>query len=177
MGFSKTVKFFAIFYTLFFALPTYALEGRGEKIYNRMLNEFVIEVNQKHGLKYMGGGGAMKNEIKKTSFLFSYEGPMSLDEARSIFVEISQDWLEWINENEDLREYLLVYPFEPENIDIGLMHRNFSEANLDVDCIAGVSVLEDKVHFRIFDPEIKRLKNISIESYSELMSQDSSGHE
>ncbi|SCA62459.1 hypothetical protein SCG7109_AA_00480 [Chlamydiales bacterium SCGC AG-110-M15] len=162
---------------IFFFAPAYALEGRGEKIYNRMLNEFVIEVNQKHGLKYMGGGGAMKNEIKKTSFLFSYEGPMSLDEARSIFVEISQDWLEWINENEDLREYLLVYPFEPENIDIGLMHRNFSEANLDVDCIAAVSVLKEKVYFSVYDLDDENLKDISIESYSELMSQGSSRSE
>ncbi|SCA62454.1 hypothetical protein SCG7109_AA_00450 [Chlamydiales bacterium SCGC AG-110-M15] len=177
MGFSKKVKFFAIFYTLFFALPTYALEGRGEKIYNRMLNEFVIEVNQKHGLRYMGGGGSMKGKIKETSLYFSYDRPFSIDEIREVYKGVSSDWLEWINTNDELTEYLEVAPFGMMNIDITLMHKSFVEGTLDPSKIAVVGRVDDNIYFKIFDFSVDELKNVSVESYSELMSQGSSRSE
>ncbi|SCA62455.1 hypothetical protein SCG7109_AA_00460 [Chlamydiales bacterium SCGC AG-110-M15] len=152
-------------------------QDRDMDIYNKCLHEFAIETNQNYGLKYLGGGGRMCNKIEQTSLLFSFHNDLSLDEARSIFVAISREWLEWINENEDLREYLAVYPFERNNIEIALVHNNFTDAGVNPACIVTVGVVNDRVFFNRYDIESQETVQVSVESYSELMSQGSSRSE
>ena len=58
------------------------------------------------------------NLYKEMGLLFKVQGPISKEEGRRILVDSVQEFLRQVNTHPDFRQFMHVYPFTPENIDI-----------------------------------------------------------
>lgn len=78
------------------------------------------ELTRKYGFKLVGIGGGtnLENKIHTISMSLQLNHPLSIEEARKMMVDSTSILLSKINNNDDIRSLLAVYPFPIENISI-----------------------------------------------------------
>lgn len=89
-------------------------------IARKIMRQFVKDMHNKNGYTCTSSGGAFMHNISKIQLGFETLGPKSQNELRIELVEMVEDFLNRINSNVEIREYLVNYPFRAENLDFGL---------------------------------------------------------
>ena len=89
-----------------------------EKIVNRVLNIGASNLKKKYGLIPIGSGGQMMYEVKKLRLVFNYPNPLTENQAKVLVINATEEFLQVINNEEPLRQYLANYPFGPKNVEI-----------------------------------------------------------
>ena len=85
------------------------------------MSSFAKEVKATNNLQLLGMGGGFLNRINKLSLTFSSEEAPTVDEARMIFFDLSTRFLSRVNQNEEIRPYLVDYPFTIENLELMIL--------------------------------------------------------
>ena len=82
------------------------------------MNDYATQLRKNEGLFLSGVGGGMINNIDLISMTFVCCRKTSIDEARNLYVQVMQGYLQRINRDEEIRPYLVQYPFTWDNIDL-----------------------------------------------------------
>src|SRR4051812_9185304 len=83
------------------------------------------KIAKKHGMRVAGIGGGAVDGITSMSVSFDRWGPlMSREMARKLSVECIDQFVENVNEDHAVRQYLSIYPFPRDMVSIYIFNRD-----------------------------------------------------
>ena len=138
------------------------------KIADNIIKTTSDRLSKKYQMHLMGVKSGMMGCVKLMGIHFQVNRSLSKEEARTIIVDSAQSFLEDINQNESIRPFLQVYPFDLKHIEIvvfisTLGNGTFYHPNLSV-----ISVVDGKIEYSINDPDHKyRYKLEECESFED----------
>ena len=145
----------------------YVHDYKKEIITDKILNDVAAELRKRYSLYLLGTGGSMMDEIKLLSLTFETLKKHNLEEARKLYVISFKVFLEKINQNKKIRNYLLNHPFNSKNIDLVIF---FVDEKGDFYSPPYISVIRNKGNILVY--EIKnngKYETIHQETYEEAL--------
>lgn len=143
--------------------PQYLKLGRQEMF------SFAREVEVSDQLELLGYGGGFYDGIDNFSLTFWSPAKPTVSEARTLFFDISNRFLERVNQHEALRGYLVNYPFTIDNLDLMIVFPK--DINGSIHGVGmGESFQHIKRNFILYDgynPSKQRFEVIFKETYQE----------
>lgn len=111
----------------------------------RFMAEFAQSMESK-GLKPIGSGcSGAANIFVKLRLMFQIDSNLTIESARKLIVDASEEFLKGLNNNKQLRPYLIKFPATIENISISISSTD-SDGN-KMPNIRSVSTVGDKINF------------------------------
>ncbi len=107
-----------LFMLLLLLAPLSVFGANYVKMSERIVKRYNKEVAKPKKLYLSGSGGAMMNDIQRVILNFQSCELLNINEARTLYVEMMEDFLSRMNENEKIRPYLHDYPFGVDNFDL-----------------------------------------------------------
>lgn len=92
-----------------------------EKMAYRIIRELQSRAYTKYHLKPQMEGGGFRHKISLFDLSFVHIGELSIEEMRSLLINLSIEFLEVINSNKEAQQYLVEYPFESERLVISVI--------------------------------------------------------
>jgi hypothetical protein len=139
--------------------------------YERDANEVTAQVarkiNQKTGLKLIGTGGGMINQINSMAMSFAYYRDLSMEEARELLVYCVEEYLDAINANEKIKTHLSCYPFTSKNVEIMIFIYREDRRDPPVGFLTVADEICGKMIYKIQQPGLPSMKTIHEETYEE----------
>ncbi len=102
------------------------------------------------------GCGGMFDCVQDLSLTFEIKGPKTKEELRRIMVDCLDTFLNAINNDKQVRPYLLTYPFTLEEIYLTIYVRDKNNGYVYYPEISSVSILLDGITYTTYDQEKKR---------------------
>ncbi|MGA8164443.1 MAG: hypothetical protein WB791_05370 [Waddliaceae bacterium] len=138
----------------------------------QIMNEFAGDMEKQHSLFCYGSGGGFLKQVNVISLSFATIGPKSLEELRLMMVTITEDFLQRINNDEQIREYLVHYPFQPSDLKfrillMGLDGKPIHNKGKGKELLSGVLLLNGELSFEIENDEKMCLQDVHSETYNE----------
>jgi len=96
----------------------------------------------------IGGGCTLQNKINLMSVTFDYEKVMTLEEARELIVECSNELLRMVNSDPEAAQYFENFPIEVDILGVGIIGKTSESEN---DNIKFVFTKNDRIVFIIDD--------------------------
>lgn len=128
-------------------------------------------LEQKYNMSISAVGGATKEGLWLLTVMFDRKGePMTIEEGRRVIIDCIQEYLKDINNDEELRPYLKVYPFTIDNLHVAII--NFAkDGSLVFDPILElITSRQEKIIYRTRDSADKyKYKNTFEETYEEAL--------
>lgn len=125
------------------------------------------KINHQTGLKLIGTGGGMINQINFMAMSFSHYGDLSIEEARELLVYCVEEYLNAINADEKIKPHLVRYPFTPREIEVNIFIRKQDGKNQSVGSLSVVGEVNGKVTYDISQPFPKIAQEVYKETYEE----------
>jgi hypothetical protein len=113
-----------VFVTNLFFLPIFLtgfkIVPEKHQISNKIIQDFVKQMNEKYGLKLMGTflSTDKSGQYQTIGLRLELLGPISTDIGRGILVESTENLLDLINKTSSFKKYMNKYPFDTNNIEI-----------------------------------------------------------
>lgn len=141
-----------------------------ETIANKITKEVAIKLEKEKGLRCIGTGGRMMNDIQRMGMSFQLFHEVDLIEARKILVYVIIEYLKLINENKNIRPYLHNYPFQPKNVEIRIWMQKPDGQDVPPDKLDYVSSINATLRYYLPDePKIGTEKKLYEETYDEAL--------
>lgn len=126
-------------------------------------------LEKKHNMSLIGIGEGMMESVKTMCFRFQIYRPLEKSEARAIIVDSVLDFLADINQDEEIRQYLDIYPCDVNHVEVFLFintpeRGEFYDPNLSV-----VSAYMGEIVYSTNDPDKPKIsyKSHEIESFED----------
>ncbi len=135
----------------------------------KITGRFCEEISLPKDLYLTGYGGALMHDVKELALHFDAFECLNLEEARKLYVEMTETYLDYINEDEAIRPFLHNYPFTIKNLKIMITFFDHSGNYQDNGCIALIfRVLKtSQVFYCAYDSEKKDFVDVHEEPYEE----------
>jgi len=141
-----------------------------DKLANKIIKSASDRLSKKHHMELIGVKQGMMGCVKLIGFRFQVYRKLSKDEARAIVVDSAQDFLTEINQNESIRNYLQVYPFDLEHIEVVLFIDTPDRGTFYHPDLAVVAARRGQVTYTTNDPDHKyRYKLEEEESFEDAL--------
>lgn len=140
-----------------------------EKIADVITAKIAKELRVEKGLRLIGTGGRMMDDIKMMNMGFEFFSPLDITKSRELLLSIIKKYLIAINNNEKIRPYLHEYPFTAKNIEIDIWIRNPDGSSVSLDMIYYISAINGILYYYIDDPEKYSRKTVHQETYEEAL--------
>ncbi len=137
---------------------------------DEVTNRAFVELEMEKGLYPFGTGARMMDQIKMLALAFHYYKEVDIREARELLVTAATKFLNIINSNEEIRPYLDIYPFKPENIQITIYLKNPDGSKFAPEKLCVVSMVNGILEYEAKNPETLRLLTICKEPYEQAVS-------
>ncbi len=117
----KFVSFFLVL--LVFLFSACAISARGdkpapyEKYVDEIISSFAKDMNKEYGLVCVGSGGRMPHDVEEITIFFDAYRHATVEEARELFVNVTEKLIDKINSHEKIRPFLREYPITSRNAD------------------------------------------------------------
>ena len=137
-----------------------------------IMNQFISDAKEQYGLACYGSGGGFLDRVNSIHLSFTTLGPKSQEELRVMMVTITEDFLKRVNSHQEIREYLVTYPFQPANLKFRIallrldgkaIHNKGKEKEL----LGDVVLLNGKLLYQIENDDKVYLQTIHREIYEE----------
>lgn len=170
------MKYICLIITLI--LPLFSCSFSDESDYYeiayKIANRFVKDMGKKHYLSVGCYGGNFNKLINSILFSFKAIGPLSQEELRVLMVEIIEEFLERINKDEDIRQYLASYPFTASNLEfqislIDTRGEKIKNKGSATEMLYKLRVFEGKMKYSILNDDKVCWQDIYEESYEEAL--------
>ena len=89
-----------------------------DKAVNALMKRASTRLAKRHNMNLVGIKEGMMDCIRKMGFRFQIFRKLEKNEARAILVDCIEDFLKDINQDESIRQYLEVYPFDIHHVDV-----------------------------------------------------------
>jgi hypothetical protein len=152
---------------VFFLCVSFAYREPGYcKMADQITKKFLKECAQPRRLILSGYGGAMMNDIQEISLSFLSFDALNVDEARMLYVEIMEEYLQRINCHERIRPHLHNFPFEENNIKLSIGFEDSKRKITRDGHVALISIARDHLlYFAAYDPITEEFYTIHQEPY------------
>jgi|GEM_PF-1336460 len=109
--------------------PGGAIERRSrisekQALANEVRGKVARQLKKELDLRPAGTIAQMHYEIQILGLSFDYYQPVDTVEGRKLLVRAVEAMMQEVNEREDIRPYLVTYPFTPRNVEIEIFFRN-----------------------------------------------------
>lgn len=133
-----------------------------------VFNNYEKKVKRSDGLEVSGIGSMMPTGNLCGVFMsFRCFHPMSLPEARKLFVKLSEGLLAETNSTPQIRPYMEVYPFTAKNIELGLAFVDKKGDHLMDGNLAYILYIKDSIAYTTLADEKSPFKVIYKEPYEQ----------
>jgi hypothetical protein len=139
------------------------------KYAKEIMNPFIEDCEKKYHLDCIGTGGRFANNVAKIEICFIAYRKGTIEEARTLEVNMTEKILTQINAHEKIRPFLDNYPFEPKNINISVAFRKEDNSRYADGSVAYVSLIKNKLFYDKEDPKTGQLVDIMEEPYEEAL--------
>ncbi len=157
-----------ILYCLFTACTSLSYEiSEDEKIVNKITSETARKLKREKKLYLVGTGGRMMHEVEMMYMGFDFFKEINLNEARELLIYAINEYLYAINNNEEIRQYLITYPFTAKNVEIGIWVRKPDGDLPDLDKIYYISAIDGVLSYYLDLPETYSRQLIWEETFAE----------
>jgi hypothetical protein len=149
-----------------------------EKDVDVVTDQVAKKIYQETGLKLMGTGGGLIDQINRLGISFARYGDLSMEEARELLVYCVEEYLDAINADEKIRPHLCCYPFSPNNIEIAIFIYGEDRRDPPIGFLTVVAEIYGRMTYKIQQPGFPSMKTIHEEPYDEakkLMEQQDPG--
>ncbi len=164
-NFFKTLIFLIAAYMVYYLCIREDYEKLADKITFKVAKNLAVE----KGLRLIGTGGGMMDDIKMMEMSFQYFHEVTVEEGRQLVVTSVEEYLSAINNDQKIRKYLHEYPFTPKNIEISIWIRNPDGSNVDFDKISYISFLEGILTYKLDKAEKGKSRVVHEESYEDAL--------
>jgi hypothetical protein len=124
-----------------------------EKLVNEILFSTGEAIEKKYKIKVVGDGAAMPGgDIRELSLIFNTKKRLSKQSLRKLLVECSDELLNQINSNLEIRPFLNVYPFTEKNIEIVIFNHDQNGRGLTDPEISSAEISRGLLIYRTVDP-------------------------
>ncbi len=83
---------------------------------DKAIKVFQVTAFNEFGLLPQGSGGAFMDQINSVHLYFSTKEEMDISQMRALIIRLSQKFMNQINSDDEIREYLAEYPFESNRL-------------------------------------------------------------
>lgn len=122
-----------------------------EKESNKIVSQFLKEMQAKEKIYCSGLGGGSRGEINTISIYWDSSKKVKKNEARRMIIFVTEELLKRFNSNKTIRPYLHNYPFGIENVDL---HIGFNKDYKDPEQVEYVSLGKNKIYYYNFEEEM-----------------------
>ncbi len=141
----------------------------GESQSMKVMTDFSQNYMKPQGFLLSGIGSAMPDKIHELDVDYTSSIYVNVEQARKLFIDNSQIFLNEINGDTILRPYLVEYPFTEKNIAFTLSFENERAQMYPPPYIAYVSIINSKIYYHFYLAEQEKLLNIHEETYQEAL--------
>lgn len=136
-----------------------------EKIADKITSLVAQKIEAETGMRLMGTGGGMMGKVRMMSMSFQYFGDVSFEQARELLVYCVNEYLLAINTNEEIKPFLVHYPFTPEDIQIEIYIRKQSGQDPSVGSLSLIGAVYGVLDYNVKRPDPILYEKIQKESY------------
>lgn len=137
------------------------------RLSNKIVNEYSKELTRQKGLYLIGAGGAFMDDIKEISLHYQSLDKLSVNEARRLYIEISEGYLKRYNENVAIRPYLHNYPFTINNLKLMIGFIDETRQRQGDGFVALMFIARNKLWFEGYDLTKSKFYDLHCETYAE----------
>jgi hypothetical protein len=107
---------------------------------------------KKYNIQAIGSGGSIPDYyVKEFIVHYACNRPMTIEEARHLYVHSVEELLYLINSNEKFRPYMDHYPFTVKNLDLKISFWDVNSRNFDPPSVAFVFFSRDHICYTFYD--------------------------
>ena len=141
-----------------------------DKIANQITNNSSDRLRKKYRMNIIGVKSGMMHCVNLMGIHFQVNRALSKEEARAIIVDCAKSFLADINQNESIRPFLKVYPFDLKHIEIIIFINTPDNGTFYHPDLSVVSVVDGKIGYDTNDPDHKyRYKLEETESFEDAL--------
>jgi len=118
---------------------------------DEQMSIYAKKAYEEKGIVLEGSGGAMMNDIKTFTLSFNCYDYLTLEQTRVLVVQVMNEFLEQVNENEEIRPFLHTYPLTLKNISLMIGFRNHHDQPPPREYIALAYTHEGKIFYSHLD--------------------------
>lgn len=134
------------------------------EIADRITVKVAHEIESEAGLRLCGTGGGMMDHIRMMAMSFNCHRETTLEQGRELLIYCVNEYLTAINSNEQVRPYLVHYPFTPKDIEIRIFLSNSDQTEVSNGAISVLSEVGGKLVYCNRDTK-DHLKDLHEETY------------
>ncbi|PCI92162.1 hypothetical protein COB11_07885 [Candidatus Aerophobetes bacterium] len=128
---------------------------------------YIKDMCKSHNLDPFGGGGGFLGGVNLIIISFASDDQVGITQARNLLIECSEDLLQRMNSDEQIKPYLEHYPFSEKGIELSINYFDATSDWVPPEFIASASVRKGKVRYSIFNHKTRKFKTVHKESYRE----------
>lgn len=122
----------------------------------KFMERMKIKLIKKHHFNFLGTYNGMFKTINLMGFIFELDRNVTKDEGRRIFIDCMNEFLDAINQDDSIRPYLAVYPFDFDHIDMTIYFNKEDQAELHHPNLGLITKMKNSIHYYTYDSESKR---------------------
>ena len=139
--------------------------------YVRIANDITMKtagkLNDQAQLHLAGIGGGMMDNVQMMAMMLDYYNEVEFKKARELIVYVVNTYLEEINNNIEIRPYLVEYPFTARNVEVVIFFYCSEGISVPEGKIKIVAAKEGKIIYYIDQPENDSIKAIYQETFEQ----------
>lgn len=140
-----------------------------EKLSNEVIKKAAKLISEETGLIPCGSGGGALDQIRMLAISFDYRHEVDIASGRKLLVTALEIFRSEINFDEQIRPYLIEYPFQVKRIEIRIFIRNEDGSSVRADQLCVISVIDGILEYQTHMPDGWGLDTIYQETYEEAL--------
>jgi len=136
---------------------------------DQIFNSFVKEMREKHQLRCHSIGGKVQGRVEEVGAKFQLIKHTSKDEAQKLLLALTERLVEKLNQDEEIRPYLIEYPFSTTRIKIRIIFTGSDHFSYDDGSMERITLENNQISYFKVPPEDDLFRAILFyeESYQE----------
>lgn len=147
----------------------YYVPSEKEEFCNKVTRIAAKQICNATGLVPCGSGGGAMDQVRMLALSFNYGQEVNITEGRKLLISALDTFQAVINSDEEIRPYLIKYPFEPKNIEIRIFIQNPDGRPIGLDALCVISAIDGILEYEIHTPDGMWLDTVYQETYEEAL--------
>lgn len=141
--------------------------SKQEILTNQLSAKVAKELSERYKIDPIGFGNTIDEEIKGLSLSFNCYRKMSLDDYRELIVKCTEDYLNQINSNQEIKPYLNPQLFSANQIDLAIYAFSENQKQLDIGQLSCIHLIKGTIYYSIRKTKYT-IKHLKKEDYLEM---------
>lgn len=140
-----------------------------QQLVNEIRHKVAFKLRKEKELIPFGSGGQMMDQVQMLYLAFQYREKVDVEAGRKLLIAAVQEFLDAVNKEERLCQYLGNVPFEAKNIIVEIYLKNPDGTNLGLEDFCIISAHQGILEYEISNPKTNRLEKVYKETYEEAL--------